>query len=138
MSRATLYTLMRRIAYALLVVIGASVIVFIVTHLTGDPARLMLPLDATPEQYAALRKQLGTDQPLAVQLLHYFQDVLRGDFGQSTWQREPALRTAISHVPATVVLASAAIALSTVLGVPLGFLAAIKMDTLVDRVVSGL
>jgi peptide/nickel transport system permease protein len=129
---------LRRALHAVLVVAGVSVVVFIITRLTGDPAELMLPLDATPEQYAALRKELGTDQSVARQFLDYYSSVLQGDFGVSSWQKEPALRVAIGHVPETVVLGGAAIALSVLFGIPLGFLAAVKLNTIVDRVVSGL
>lgn len=136
MSR--LKAILRRIAHAVLVVAGVSVVVFIVTHLTGDPARLMLPLDATPEQYAALSKELGTDKPLLTQFLDYFGSALQGDFGRSVWQKEPALNLALDHVWPTVKLGVSAIALSAVLGVPLGFLAAVKLDTFLDRAVSGI
>jgi peptide/nickel transport system permease protein len=136
MSR--LKAILKRIAHAVLVVAGVSVVVFIVTHLTGDPARLMLPLDATPEQYAALSKELGTDRPLLTQFLDYFGSALQGDLGRSVWQKEPALNLALDHVWPTVKLGVSAIALSAVLGVPLGFLAAVKLDTFLDRAVSGI
>jgi peptide/nickel transport system permease protein len=134
-SRITPFAVARRIAHAFLVVVGVSVVVFIVTHLTGDPVKLMLPLDATPEQYAALSHQLGMDKPLLTQFVDYFGNVLHGDFGDSVWQSTPALNLALAHVWPTVELGVSAIALSVVLGVPAGFLAAVKMDTFVDRAV---
>lgn len=138
MNRATSNTILRRIAHAVLVVTGVSVVVFVVTHMTGDPAELMLPLDATPEQYAALSKELGTDKPLLTQFLDYFGAVLQGDFGRSVWQKEPALQVALDHVWPTIQLGVSAIALSALVGVPLGFLAAMKLDSFIDRAVSGI
>lgn len=138
MRRITPFAVARRIAHAVFVVVGVSIVVFIVTHLTGDPVKLMLPLDATPEQYAALSHKFGFDKPVFNQFLDYFGNALHGDFGDSVWQSTPALNLAISHVWPTVQLAAAAIALSALFGVPAGFLAAVKMDTFVDRAVSGL
>jgi len=128
---------LRRLAHTVLVIVGVSVVVFIVTRMTGDPAELMLPLDATPEQYQAMREELGTDQPVTTQFVDYVGSVVHGDFGRSSWQKEPALRLAIGHVPETVVLGAAAIGLSLLLGIPFGFLAAVKRDTIIDRAVSG-
>jgi peptide/nickel transport system permease protein len=138
MRRITPFAVVRRVVHAVLVVVGVSIVVFIVTHLTGDPVKLMLPLDATPEQYAALSHQLGMDKPVFNQFLDYFGNVVHGDFGKSVWQTEPALNLAVSHVWPTVQLATAAIALSALFGVPAGFLAAVKMDTVIDRAVSAL
>src|SRR5215475_4030367 len=95
----------KRFVRAVLVLIGVSVAVFIVTHLIGDPVSVMLPLDATHAQYVALRHQLGLDRSFGAQFVSYFGDVLHGHFGDSFWQLRPALPLALDHVWPTVVLA---------------------------------
>jgi peptide/nickel transport system permease protein len=129
-------TFAQRLVHALLVIIGVSVVVFTVTHFIGDPVHLMLPLDATPEQYVALKKQLGLDHPFFVLFANYFSDAARGDFGVSLWQSRPALGITLHHVLPTVWLASAAVIGSVVLGVPAGFIAAVKVDSAIDRALS--
>ena len=129
---------LRRIVHAVLVVVGVSIVVFIVTHLIGDPVNLMLPLDATHSQYQALSHQLGLDQSLGRQFVNYFGNMLQGDFGTSFWQSQPALNVALGHVMPTIELGLAAIVLSAVFGVAAGFAAAVKPGGVVDRVVGAL
>jgi peptide/nickel transport system permease protein len=130
--------LARRLVRAVLVIVGVSVAVFIITHLIGDPVSVMLPLDATHVQYVALRHQLGLDHPLGVQFINYFSGFVRGHFGNSFTQLRPALPLAINHIWPTAVLAFTATVLSVVLGVPAGFLAAMKAGTALDRVTGAL
>jgi peptide/nickel transport system permease protein len=129
---------LRRIVHAVLVVVGVSVVVFIVTHLIGDPVNLMLPLDATHSQYQALSHQLGLDRSLGRQFVDYFGNILQGDFGTSFWQSRPALNVALDHVMPTIELGLTAILLSAVLGITAGFAAAVKPGGVVDRVVGTL
>jgi peptide/nickel transport system permease protein len=129
---------LRRLVHAFLVVMGVSVVVFIVTHLIGDPVHLMLPLDASQTQYAALSHQLGLDQSLGRQFVDYFGEIFRGDFGKSYWQSEPALRIAFDHVLPTVELGAAAIVLSAIFGIVAGFVAAVHAGGVVDRVVGAI
>jgi peptide/nickel transport system permease protein len=131
-------TAAHRTGRALLVVAGVAVVVFIVTHLVGDPARLVLPLDASHAQYVHMRHELGTDKPLSTQFFEYFSHVLRGNFGTSFWFQTPVLPLVLSRVPATLALGAAAVGLGIIFGVPAGFLAAIKADTAVDRFISSL
>jgi peptide/nickel transport system permease protein len=128
-------TLGRRILRALLVVIGVSIVVFVVTHLIGDPVSVMLPLDATHEQYVALRHELGLDHSMGSQFVTYFSDVARGHFGDSLWQQRPALQLALSHIWPTAALAFSATLLSVMIGIPAGFFAAMRSGTAVDRVI---
>jgi peptide/nickel transport system permease protein len=128
-------TLGRRVLRSLLVVVGVSVAVFVVTHLIGDPVSVMLPLDATHEQYVALRHQLGLDHSLGYQFVQYFGEIARGHFGNSLWQQRPALGLAVSHIWPTAVLALSATLFSVVFGIPAGFLAAVRSGTAVDRAI---
>jgi peptide/nickel transport system permease protein len=124
----------RRLVYSIFVLIGLTMIVFAITHLIGDPARLMLPLDATEAQYLSLRKALGLDQPLYVQFAHFAFQVMRGDFGLSIWQGVPALPLVLSRFPATLYLALSTVAFSTLIALPLGILSAVKPASVADRV----
>src|SRR3954452_4099625 len=98
--------LIRRLIHSLFVLIGVSLLVFFVGRMIGDPARLMLPLEASEAQVEALRARLGFDQPLYIQLAKFLGDLLRGDFGTSIWQGVPAMQLVVNRFPATVYLSA--------------------------------
>src|SRR5262245_43073630 len=68
-----------------------TLVIFVLGHVFGNPAQLMAPVDAKPEDIARLARQLGLDRPFHEQFLTYFAGILRGDFGNSLWQDRPAL-----------------------------------------------
>ena len=111
-------------------------VAFVAPRLTGDPARSLLPENATAAERAELRARLGLDQPLARQYLTYLGNVLRGDFGDSFAERRPAARAVIERVPATLELGVVAFALSLLLGVGGGVLAAQGRGGPLDRSVT--
>ena len=125
--------LARRIFYSILVIVGVSVVVFVVTRLLGDPVRLMLPLEASAQEVAEMRTHLGFDRPLYIQFFDFASKAITGDFGDSLWQRTPALPLVLERLPASLLLAGLAMAISLVLSVPLGILAAIRPGSLLDR-----
>ncbi len=96
------------------------------------PWKVRLGENATPEAVASLREELGLDRPLAVRLFDYGRDVLRGDLGQSIFQREPVLDIVLRRLPATVELALAAFLLAVLSGVALGTMAALWRGSFVD------
>jgi len=112
--------------------------VFIVLRLSGDPAEALLGPEATPEAIEAFRLRYGLDDPLPVQYARYVGNVLRGDFGSSLQSRRPAGELFLARVGATLQLGLTAIALAAVVGVPLGILAALHRNSLVDRLAMGL
>ncbi|MEO0384307.1 MAG: ABC transporter permease [Pseudomonadota bacterium] len=124
-----------RLWQGVIVVLSVVVVVFILTRLIGDPVRVMLPLEATAEQRAAFEAQLGLDRPIFEQFLTYVRDVAVLDFGESLWQRRPVLEIIVERAPATLVLTFAAIALAVTLAVPLGVIAALRPEGIVDRIV---
>ncbi len=128
--------MVRRFVHSLLVLLGLVVVVFFVTHSLGDPARLMLRPEATEEQVQALRDSLGLNDPLLVQFGRYMGNVARGDFGDSIWQRVPALPVVLDRIPATLYLASVTLALALPLAVILGVVSAIWPRSPADRVVT--
>lgn len=126
--------LIRRLFYSVAVIVGVSLVVFVITHTLGDPVKMMLPLEATQEQYEQAREILGFNDPLYVQFWRFASKAVRGDFGDSLWQRVPALPLVIERLPATFLLSGTAIVLATFLAIPLGVLAALRPRSWLDHV----
>ena len=122
--------------HSVVVLLGLIVVVFFMTHLVGDPVSLMLRPEATEEQRQALRERLGLNDPILVQFGRFFTGAVRGDFGESIWQRVPALPVVLSRLPATLYLASATLLLAIPLAILLGIVSAIRPRSLIDRVVT--
>jgi len=127
----------RRAWQSLTILLGVSIVVFFLMHLSGDPIRLLAPIDTTAEELEALRKLHGLDRPLPVQYWNFLSGVLRGDFGKSLRSGENALHLALERVPATARLALTALAFSLIVALPFGVLAAVKRNTWIDRTVMG-
>ena len=125
--------LFRRFYHAILVLIGISVIVFLMLHLTGDPAALLMPFDATPAQVAELRQRMGFNDPLHVQYGRFLARALRGDFGQSFRNQQPALALLLERMPATLQLAAAAMALALAVALPVGIVSALRRNSWFDH-----
>jgi peptide/nickel transport system permease protein len=127
--------LFRRACYAVVVVAGVSLMVFGIVRLGGDPALLMVPVGAGPAEVQALRRGMGLDQPLPAQYVRFVGAALRGDFGESHWQKRPALELVLARIPATFELAVTAMLLATVLAVPAGIASAVWRNSAVDVLV---
>jgi peptide/nickel transport system permease protein len=125
-----------RLGWAVLVVIAITMITFGVTFLSPvDPARLFAGLRATHQQYEIARQQLGLNHPIYVQYVLYVERLLHGNLGQSYSTGEPVLSLVLSRLPATLELAAAGLLVEVVIGLPLGFIAALKWQGPADRVV---
>jgi peptide/nickel transport system permease protein len=119
------HTVLRRALAALPTLVGVLVVVFLVVHLIpGDPVRALLGDQATAEQIARTRQDLGLDQPLVVQFLDYLARLLQGDLGVSIASRQPVAEQIAARLPSTATLAIAGVLMSVVIGVPLGVLSA--------------
>jgi len=115
------------------VLLGISVIVFGFIHLIpGDPAVTMLGERATPERVQEVRGQLGLDQPLYTQYFIYVGKILRGDFGSSILRGDPVLHDLVRRFPATVELATFAILIAILVGVPMGIVSAVWRNSFFD------
>lgn len=125
--------LVNRLLQLLLVVWGSVTIVFLLLHLSGDPAKLMLSDLATPEQLAAVQRELGTDQPFVVQYVKFLGRAAVGDFGNSIRQQRPVVTIVLERLPATLQLAVAAVVISTLLGIVFGVAGAVFRRTIYDR-----
>jgi peptide/nickel transport system permease protein len=112
--------LLSRLVQAVLILIGVLTLVFFMVRVSGDPASLMMPKEASPETIAAFRHKMGFDRPLAVQFLDFIAHALRGDFGNSLHFKTPALPMVMQRLPATVQLALAGMLMAVVVAVPLG------------------
>lgn len=124
----------RRIAQGLVVILGVTVFVFVVTRLIGDPVKVMLPIEASQEQRDAFERQIGFDRPIPVQFAKFVGDLASLDFGDSLWQRRPAFDIVRENLPRTFQLVGAGIALAVVLALPLGVVAALKPGSWLDRI----
>lgn len=121
-----------RIFQSLLLLAGVLLLVFFMVRLTGDPVSLMVAREATPEQRAAARAELGFDRPVAVQFFEFVRKAVVGDFGRSLRYGRSATALILERLPATVELATTALLLSIVLGVPVGLIAGVRPGTLWD------
>lgn len=127
-----------RILSGIIVVFGISVLSFLLIHfIPGDPVRIMLGQNATPDQIERLTVFLGLDQPLFVQYGHYISNVFQGDLGTSLKTGRPVLTEILDRFPETVKLAAAGISFAIVIGFTVGILAAKFKDTFIDRMAMG-
>ena len=126
--------LLRRLWQSLLVLFGVSVVVFFILHLTGDPAALLLPPDATAEDIAKFRTAMGFDDPWVVQYARFLKGAVRGDFGESLRHGEPAMGLVVERLPATFELAGAGLLIALTLAIPAGIVSAVRRNTSVDYI----
>lgn len=129
--------LSRRAGYALALIFAVIVFNFILIHAApGDPVTLMTGESGSPESYQQLRARYGLDRPILEQLLRYLATVARGNLGFSFTFQRPVTEVIVQRVPATLLLTGTAILLSSVLGVLLGTLAALRQRTLLDTAIT--
>ena len=128
--------IVRRIGEGLVTLIALSFVVFGSVHLTGDPARFLLPISAEHDEsvYEAQKAAYGLDKPFIVQYWNFLIKAVRLDFGQSFTARRPVQEILLERIPATVHLAIAGTVLAIGIGVPLGIISAVKRDTFLDRI----
>jgi peptide/nickel transport system permease protein len=126
--------LLRRFLQSVLVLLGVSFVVFAILFLTGDPALVLLPPDATIEDIAKFREQMGFNDPFFVQYGRFLSGALRGNFGQSIRHGEPAFDLVMERMPATFELAGAALVLALCLAIPAGIISAVRRNSVLDYV----
>lgn len=105
---------------SILILLGVLILVFFMIRATGDPARLMLAREATPEQVEALRERMGFNRPLPVQFVDFLARAVVGDFGNSLHYRLPALNLILERMPYSIYLAVVALLMAVIIAVPLG------------------
>lgn len=125
----------RRALQAVVTVIIVSIVVFLFVQISGDPAALLVPEEASVEDIARMRSRLGLDRPLYVQYLLFMRDFWRGETLRSFRYYQPLLPLILDAFRWTLILAGGAMIISVVLGLPLGTLAALKRGSAVDVVI---
>jgi peptide/nickel transport system permease protein len=126
--------LARRLLQSLLVLLGVSFVVFGILYLTGDPALVLLPPDATPEDVQKFRESMGFNDPFFVQYGRFLAGALQGNFGKSIRHDESAFRLVVERMPATFELAGAALVIALGLAIPAGIVSAVRRNTVLDYV----
>lgn len=126
--------LLERLAQAIVSLLAVTIVVFSMVNLTGDPALVLLPEDATAEQVAMVRHQLGVDQPMVVRYVKYLGGLLQGDLGTSIrgLSAIPVGQLIAERLSATLELGATAVLLTFLIGVPLGVYAAYWKDSPLD------
>lgn len=125
--------ILKRILIMIPTLLVVILIIFVLVNITpGDPARIMLGKEATQEEVDALNHELHMDEPVLVRYFYYVRDALKLDFGTSFRTRQPVFSELMPKVPVTLTLAFWTVAVSVLIGVPLGVFAALKEHSLVD------
>jgi peptide/nickel transport system permease protein len=126
--------ILRRLALLVPVLLIVGVIVFTLIHLTpGDPASVMLGREATQEQKEALREKLGLNEPFHIQFVTWFGNALQLDFGESLFIGKPVTEALMDRAQPTGLLTLYALTLSILIAIPAGVIAAVRRNSLVDR-----
>ena len=126
------YTL-KRFGVALLVALTVSVVTFTLLRLSGDPAAALAGEGATEEDIEYVRKHYGFDQPLTTQYSAWLVKALKGDFGISVYLKTPVSEIIFERAPTTLILGLSALSFALILSIPLGVLAAMYPNTIIDR-----
>lgn len=125
--------IIRRVLYAIVSLILLSITIFCMVRITGDPAVLMAEPGAKEEDLQAIRREFGLDKPVVLQYFIWIKSLLRGDFGKSIYYRIPALDLYIQRLPASLLLASVAMMIALLVGIPVGIFSAVRVNTWFDN-----
>ena len=126
--------IVRKLFYSVLILFGVITVTFLLMYvIPGDPARLMLGQRADVASIEAIRKQLGLDDPLYIQYVRFIGKAIQGDLGRSYSSNRDVLKTIVETFPATGILAVSSIILSTIVGVLIGVISAVKPYSLRDN-----
>jgi len=130
-----------RLVQSLVTLFVLSILIFVLVRFAGDPALLLLPENATDEDYRRLRAELSLDRPIPVQYFVFLVKALQGDFGQSIRTRRPVIASIKDTLPNSMKLVGVAFVFTMLFSIPLGTLAAVYQDSPADtavRVLAGL
>jgi peptide/nickel transport system permease protein len=125
--------IVRRSIHSVLTLFGITLFTFVLLRMVpGDPARLILPENASQAEVMRMRKHLGLDESLYIQYYLYMRDLVRADFGTSFQYSVPAIELVLERLPQTIRLSLSAMAVTVVVAVPAGIIAAVRRQTLFD------
>src|SRR5574341_2373351 len=126
--------LIRRTAYSVFVLLGLSIVIFVIARvMPGDPARMAVGARAPQWVVDRIREHMHLNQPLPVQYYYWLRDALRGDFGLSLVTQRPVTNDIKEFLPASVELVILAAIISSITGIGLGVLSARYKDTWIDN-----
>lgn len=126
--------ILRRLVMLLPVILIVGIFVFLLVHITpGDPASIILGDKATVDQIEQLRNEMGLNDPLPAQFIHWFTNALRLDFGDSIFLGMPVTKALAERAQPTILLTTYALFFEILIGVPAGVIAAVKRDSIIDR-----
>ena len=127
--------IIKRLLLMIPIIFGVIFIVFFILSITpGDPGRLMLGMNAPQEAVEKLNEELGYNDPFFTRFFRYLGDLARGDFGISYRSRQPVFNEIFSRFPVTLMLSLGTMAVTILLGIPLGVLAAVKQYSKMDMI----
>jgi peptide/nickel transport system permease protein len=125
--------ILRRLAQAVIVMLTVAFIAFMLFQYVGDPVTNLLGQDATPQQRAELRRDLGLDRPFPIQFARFVGNAVQGEFGLSLRQGRKVSSLIVERLPATLELSLAAAAIALVVGIPMGVYAALRRGTFLSQ-----
>ena len=120
--------IVRQLVQLVVVVLGISILAFLILHVLGDPVLLLLPQNAGKEEFERYRHLLGLDRPLYVQYWKFLSRAALGDFGKSWYADTPAFKLVLERMPPTIYLTFSGFVVALVIALPLGILAALKRN----------
>ena len=126
--------LARRFLLAFVTLLSVSLIIFIMSRVSGDPRHIYLDDYSTQEDWDRMGEVLGLDKPYYEQYGMFLKGAVKGDFGESVREARPVTEVVLERSPATLLLGSVAFSFSILVGVPLGILSAVKRGTWMDQV----
>ncbi len=126
--------ILRRLGYSAISLVLLSMTIFFIIRLTGDPAKLMVGPGGRPEDVERTRVEWGLDRPWPEQYVSFVRNLVTGDFGTSFQYRLSVRDLYIERLPYSLQLASAGLMISLLIGIPLGIVTAVKVDTIWDTV----
>jgi len=123
-----------RLVQSVLLLFGVLLLVFIMVRVTGDPATLMMPREASPEDVEAFREKMGFNDPTLVHFGRFISGAITGDFGNSLHFKTPAMPMVVGRLPATVQLALTGLVFAVVVGIPLGLVGGFNPGSVIDNI----
>jgi len=126
--------IIKRLLWMIIIMLGVTFVIFTITYfIPGDPAKTMLGSTATDAEVAALRSNLGLDQPYIIQMLNYFSHVIRLDFGTSWSFKVSVSQELVKRLPVTILVGGLAMIIQVFIGIPLGVFAAVNQSKWQDN-----
>jgi peptide/nickel transport system permease protein len=123
-----------KLVQSIFLLFGVLLLVFIMVRVTGDPATLMMPREASPEDIEAFREKMGFNDPTIVQFGRFLSGAIVGDFGDSLHFKTPAMPMVVERLPATVQLALTGLIMAVLVGIPLGLVGGFNPGSAIDNI----